>query len=116
MILHNVLTCGRSAPTSIRVKEELVPGSCLQITFDNAIAFPGLINSHDHLDFNLFPSLGGKIFNNYTEWGNHIHKHYKEQINAVLKVPFNLRTQWGIYKNLLCGITSVINHGDNFKI
>ncbi|HEY1165598.1 MAG TPA: hypothetical protein VGE90_10535, partial [Chitinophaga sp.] len=28
--------------------------------FDNCIAFPGLINSHDHLDFDLFPQLGNR--------------------------------------------------------
>ena len=39
------------------------------INFTNAIAFPGLINSHDHLDFNLFPQTGHRIYNNYTEWG-----------------------------------------------
>ena len=33
----------------------------LFIDFDEAIAFPGLINSHDHLEFNLFSKLGNKI-------------------------------------------------------
>jgi hypothetical protein len=116
MILHNVSTNAGNASISIHIKEELMPISSLQITFDNAIAFPGLINSHDHLDFNLFPPLRDSAFNNYTEWGNHIHKHFKDEINAVLKVPFKLRIQWGTYKNLLCGVTSVINHGDNFKV
>jgi cytosine/adenosine deaminase-related metal-dependent hydrolase len=84
----------------------------LQLNFNNAIIFPGLINSHDHLDFNLFPQLGDKIYNNYTEWGKHIHETYKAEIEAVLKIPVALRTQWGIYKNLLCGVTTVINHGE----
>jgi cytosine/adenosine deaminase-related metal-dependent hydrolase len=79
--------------------------------FNNAIIFPGLINSHDHLDFNLFPRLGNRIYNNYLEWGTDIHQQNKEIINAVLQVPKALRTQWGIYKNLLNGITTVFNHG-----
>lgn len=88
----------------------------LQIEFENAIAFPGLINSHDHLDFNLFPQLGNRIYNNYTEWGKDIHQHSKATINAVLKIPQHLRIQWGLYKNLLNGITTVVNHGPQLKI
>ncbi len=87
-----------------------------QFTFTNAVAFPGLINSHDHLDFNLFPQLGDKIYDNYVEWGDYLQDNYKEEIGAVLKIPQNLRTQWGIYKNLLCGITTVVNHGDILTI
>jgi cytosine/adenosine deaminase-related metal-dependent hydrolase len=87
----------------------------IHLTFDNAIIFPGLINSHDHLDFNLFPALGNKTYNNYTEWGRHIHTSYKDRIAEVLEVPETLRTDWGIYKNLLCGITTVVNHGRKLK-
>jgi cytosine/adenosine deaminase-related metal-dependent hydrolase len=86
-----------------------------ELNFDNAIVFPGLINSHDHLDFNLFPALGDRTYNNYTEWGRHIHKNYKDKINEVLKVPETLREQWGAYKNLLCGVTTVVNHGKKIK-
>jgi len=87
-----------------------------RIEFENAIAFPGLINSHDHLDFNLFPQIGNRIYNNYSEWGKDIHLKNKETINAVLKIPLSLRTQWGLYKNLLNGITTVVNHGAKLKI
>src|ERR1700744_199967 len=81
------------------------------LTLKDAIVFPGLINSHEHLDFNLFPQLGDRTYANYTQWGKHIHQTYKEEISAVLKVPLALRAQWGIYKNLLCGVTTVVNHG-----
>lgn len=87
----------------------------LNLTFDNAIVFPGLINSHDHLDFNLFPPLAGRVFKNYTEWGAYIHVKYKDIIESVLRIPEPLRIQWGIYKNLLCGITTVVNHGKRIK-
>ncbi len=79
--------------------------------FDNAIAIPGLINSHDHLDFNLFPSLGNRCYQDYREWAQFIHHVYKIEIAEVLAVPDELRVQWGLYKNLLCGVTTVVNHG-----
>src|SRR5450432_1163173 len=63
------------------------------IDFEDAIAFPGLINSHDHLDFNLFPQTGNRIYNNYTEWGKDIHKQNKEEIYRVQQIPRQLRTQ-----------------------
>jgi len=87
-----------------------------QIEFADAMAFPGLINSHDHLDFNLFPQTGNRIYNNYTEWGKDIHVKNKETIDAVLKIPQHIRTQWGLYKNLLNGVTTVVNHGEKLTI
>lgn len=84
----------------------------LDLHFDNAIIIPGLINSHDHLDFDLFPRLGNKVYEDYLEWGNDIHKANKKFIKNVLKVPRDLRVQYGIYKNLLAGVTTVVHHGD----
>ncbi len=83
----------------------------LSFNFSNAIAFPGLINSHDHLEFNLFSKLGNRIYNDYIEWGNDINAQNKKQIESVKKVPKELSYQWGLYKNLICGVTTIINHG-----
>jgi cytosine/adenosine deaminase-related metal-dependent hydrolase len=121
MTLNNLLFIGGDQPINIQVSgtkikgvsQEAVPcgAGSLQLSFDQALVFPGLINSHDHLDFNLFPPLGDRIYNNYTEWGKHIHETYKNKISDVLQVPGVLREQWGIFKNLICGVTTVVNHG-----
>ncbi|MES2274842.1 MAG: amidohydrolase family protein [Bacteroidota bacterium] len=122
MILNNVYRVGDEKAGNISISEgRITDGTAnraddLQLVFNNAIAFPGLINSHDHLDFNLFPQLGDRTHNNYTEWGNYIHQKYKREITAVLNIPIALRTQWGLYKNLLCGVTTVVNHGDKLSI
>jgi hypothetical protein len=34
----------------------------------------------------------------------------------VLQIPEKLRLQWGIYKNLLCGVTTVVNHGKKINV
>jgi cytosine/adenosine deaminase-related metal-dependent hydrolase len=78
-----------------------------------ALAFPGLINSHDHLDFNLFPRLANRVYNSYTEWGPDIQTNNRDSIDPILSIPRHLRTQWGIYKNLLNGFTTVVNHGEH---
>ncbi|NCD69056.1 amidohydrolase family protein [Mucilaginibacter agri] len=123
MILRNLHLINGSAPVDIKVEGRLIKEVSIEnsgtddlsIDFDGALAFPGLINSHDHLDFNLFPQLGDKHYQNYTEWGNYIHKYYQEEIQRVLKVPQPLRAASGIYKNLLAGVTTVVNHGDGTK-
>ncbi|MBB6127747.1 amidohydrolase family protein [Mucilaginibacter lappiensis] len=122
MILHGLRMADDGQSINVRINkgkiDEVTPapiteGSAdLQLRFDNAMIFPGLINSHDHLDFNLFPQLGNRIYKNYTEWGAYIHQQYKSEINHVLRVPAPLRIRWGIYKNLLCGVTTVVNHGE----
>lgn len=86
------------------------------IKFENAIVLPGLINSHEHLDFNLFPQLGDTTYESYVEWGKHLHEHYPDTIKSITDIPAHLRIQWGIYKNLLCGVTTVVNHGEMLDV
>jgi len=124
MILDNLLIRGQAGKkqiltsddhiTAIREKEgePAVKTEKETIHFDDAIALPGLINSHDHLDFNLFPQLGNRQYANYREWGRDIHDGNKNSIDAVLKIPESLRVEWGKYKNLLNGFTTVVNHGN----
>jgi cytosine/adenosine deaminase-related metal-dependent hydrolase len=123
MVLHNVNIVKGPASASIDIKGSHIAGledhpkddSRLHLTFDNALAFPGLINSHDHLNFNLFPQLGNKKYKSYREWGPYIHKNFAAEIAAVLKVPISLREDWGMLKNLLCGVTTVVNHGEKLQ-
>jgi cytosine/adenosine deaminase-related metal-dependent hydrolase len=91
---------------------EPAPSGIPSLDLEGALAFPGLINSHDHLDFNLFPPLANKIYGNYTEWGPDILANNKADIQPILRIPQRLRTLWGIYKNLLNGFTTVVNHGE----
>jgi cytosine/adenosine deaminase-related metal-dependent hydrolase len=124
--LNNVFMTNEHLPVNISVCGEKIHGLSsvinlydpdrVQIYFADAIAIPGLINSHDHLDFNCFKPLGERTFNNYTEWGRNIHQNFKDEIKSILKIPQRLRTAWGMYKNLLSGITTVVNHGDFLHI
>jgi cytosine/adenosine deaminase-related metal-dependent hydrolase len=126
MVLNDVKLVGRSGVFNIGIDGAQISfvsqtpfaefDDPLQLNFKNAIALPGLINSHDHLDFNLFPQLGYKTYANYVDWGEHIHREHKDEIERVLKVPIALRAQWGMYKNLLCGVTTVLNHGQPLHI
>src|SRR6266496_3198183 len=128
MLLQNLNITGHEEPKHIRIGEAkirmitsdqslLIPEKNeLSLVFEKAIAFPGLINSHDHLDFNLFPQTGNRVYKSYREWGEDIQSHNKESIDAILRIPKEVRIEWGIYKNLLNGITTVVNHGKYLNI
>lgn len=127
MQLCNVHIVGKEGLYNLRIDNEIITAISENknyseknnepsIYFNDAIAFPGLINSHDHLDFNLFPQTGNRIYNNYIEWGKDIQHTNRKQIDAVLKIPQPLRIQWGMYKNLFNGITTVVNHGAKLHI
>ncbi|MDN3547999.1 amidohydrolase family protein [Mucilaginibacter aquaedulcis] len=126
MILHGLKQATGGASVSIDIFQNKINNvsptntiddtDTLQLYFNDALVFPGLINSHDHLDFNLFPKLGKRIYTNYTQWGAYIHQQFKYEINNVLQVPSELRIKWGIYKNLLCGVTTVVNHGERLSL
>jgi cytosine/adenosine deaminase-related metal-dependent hydrolase len=121
--LNNLHLINGTQPVNIGVKGKLIASVSadavkageLTLNFSEAIVLPGLINSHDHLDFNLFPQFGDRFYQNYTEWGAHIHQQYLEQIQQVLKIPVELRAAWGVYKNLLSGVTTVVDHSDGPK-
>jgi cytosine/adenosine deaminase-related metal-dependent hydrolase/SAM-dependent methyltransferase len=74
------------------------------------LAFPGLINSHDHLEFALFPRLGYGPYPNFLEWADDIHRTHAAEIARHRKMPKNVRLWWGGIRNLLCGVTTVCHH------
>jgi len=74
------------------------------------LILPGLINAHDHLEFNLFPRLGNGPYESASEWARDIHANFQERIQKVLAVPLRERLLWGGLRNLLSGVTTVCHH------
>jgi cytosine/adenosine deaminase-related metal-dependent hydrolase len=74
------------------------------------IVLPGLINAHDHLEFNLFPQLGRGPYANAGEWARDIYHPDRSPIREHLQVPKPVRLWWGALKNLLSGVTTVCHH------
>src|ERR1035438_6562637 len=86
--LHDVqIERGRIQSILPAGKSPVLFSDSLRIRFEKALVFPGLINSHDHLDFNLFPRLGNRLYMNYREWGLEINKENKNLIGAILRIP-----------------------------
>lgn len=124
MILKNLHIVGRNnSIQDITVRGENIEriGSSYSnnenaIDLKGCIAFPGLINSHDHLEFNLYPRLGHKIYNDYVEWGNDIHLKDKDIIDLIESVHIDLRMKYGVIKNLISGVTAVAHHGSGNSV
>lgn len=74
------------------------------------LVLPGLINAHDHLEFNLFPRLGRGPYPNAAAWAADIHDVDRPVIREQCSVPKATRLWWGGLKNLLAGVTTVCHH------
>ncbi|HXE12471.1 MAG TPA: amidohydrolase family protein [Bryobacteraceae bacterium] len=77
---------------------------------------PGLINAHDHLEFNLFPRLGNGPYPNATAWAKDIFHPQHSPVKEQLAIPKTLRLLWGGMKNLLSGVTTVAHHNSYHAI
>lgn len=93
-----------------------IPEKVMEQLSDQMIAFPGFVNAHDHLDFNLFPQFTTHPFEDYMEWGEYLHSNFQNEIQHVLKIPIELRIQFGVLKNLVNGFTGVVHHGNHHSL
>ena len=81
------------------------------IELNGLLALPGLINAHDHLEFALFPRLGGgRQYSNAKEWAQAIYRPQEPPIRECLRVPKEDRLIWGGLRNLFGGVTTVCHH------
>lgn len=98
--------------------------SSLNVDLDGYLVLPGLINAHDHLEFNLFPRLGNGPYKNSREWADDIYHPERSPLREHRSVPRPVRLWWGGLKNLLSGVTTVCHHnpyeeetfGDDFPV
>jgi cytosine/adenosine deaminase-related metal-dependent hydrolase len=85
-------------------------GVAVEYDLTGHLLLPGLINAHDHLEFNLFPRLGNRHYANATEWASDVHRPAEHPVKEHLQVPKRARLLWGGIKNLLSGATTVSHH------
>jgi len=95
------------ATTGARVR---IHGPRQVLDLEGHLLLPGLINAHDHLEFNLFPKLGARRYRNAGEWARDIYHPDRSPLREHLRVPKTVRLWWGGLKNLLSGVTTVCHH------
>jgi hypothetical protein len=113
-----------SAGTVSRREVKVRSQSKFRVDASGYMIFPGLINAHDHLEFNLYPRLGRGPYANSKAWSEDIYFPDREPIRTQLCVPKRVRLVWGGIKNLVSGATTVCHHNcrddatldDNFPV
>jgi len=107
-----VIANGRVRELVPQPTRQTLPASAAESTVDLSgyLLLPGLINAHDHLEFNLFPRLGNGPYANFREWADDIFRPDASPVREHLAVPKPVRLWWGAIKNLLCGVTTVCHH------
>ena len=93
-----------------RVVHESPPENATTLDLRDYLLLPGLINSHDHLEFNLFPRLGRGPYPSCADWAHDIYHPKSSPVREHLSVPKAVRLWWGGLKNLLSGVTTVCHH------
>jgi ubiquinone/menaquinone biosynthesis C-methylase UbiE/cytosine/adenosine deaminase-related metal-dependent hydrolase len=99
-----------SISTDVASRAKSTSSSASLLELPGYLLLPGLINSHDHLEFGLFPNLGAGPYQNSIEWAKEIHHTYASVIARHRRVPKAVRLWWGAIRNLLCGVTTVCHH------
>jgi len=84
--------------------------SAEESTLGDAIAFPGLINSHDHLAFSCYSPTGSPPYLDFLAWSRDVQAK-SEMIERIERIPYAVRVQFGVLKNLLWGVTVIADHG-----
>jgi cytosine/adenosine deaminase-related metal-dependent hydrolase len=95
---------GRIMPFDSRAED------AFELDLSGHLILPGLINSHDHLEFNLYPRLGQGPHPSYMEWAAGVFHPDLSPLKEHLSVPKAIRLFWGGLKNLLSGVTTVCHH------
>jgi cytosine/adenosine deaminase-related metal-dependent hydrolase len=80
----------------------------LAFSFEGRTAFPGLINIHDHLVGTWYPKAGEGIFKNVYEWLAYYEKHPVRL--ERMGIPDVEIVALGGYRNLVSGVTTVMDH------
>ena len=122
MVLENVfIVGGEEHVKQISIKEDLIThvdtnkkeSSMLTISFSQeVIAFPGLLNSHDHLTLNTHSLYKNKVYKDYVEWAS---DNFEVIIKEINNIPVHLRYEWGILKNVIHGFTTIAQHDSFLK-
>lgn len=76
------------------------------------LVLPGLVNAHDHLDFNCFPPCApNRPYAHAADWFDDVRSGASDPtLENVTGLPLKQRLLAGAFKNLLSGATTVAHH------
>ena len=65
------------------------------IDLRDCLALPGLINAHDHFEWNVLQIHGHPPYSNFVEYAADVHRRDESPIRELLKIDFRDRLLWG---------------------
>jgi len=104
----DIAIAGRRIQAMGKISKE--PKGATTLDLSGHLIMPGLINAHDHLEFNLYSRLGRGPYPNAGAWSRDVYHPTKTPIKEQLHIPKGVRLIWGGLKNLLSGVTTVCHH------
>ena len=112
-----VWTAGEPAARDVctageRIVERAASGA-LSVDLAGYTIYPGWINAHDHLELNHYPRTKFRqVYANAHQWGEDVSARLDAKPYRSLRAfPLQDRLFIGGLKNLLCGVTAVVQHG-----
>jgi cytosine/adenosine deaminase-related metal-dependent hydrolase len=78
------------------------------INLEGQIIFPGLINAHDHLVDTCWQGLGATPVENWYDWDTSVKE--SDSYKAMQKLSVTDLYTLGMYKNVISGATTVVDH------
>lgn len=120
-----VVGSGGVFASSLRIKGQVIDGFDVEpssndmvVDLNEAYLFPGLINAHDHLEFNHYGRIKFRErYNNASEWVGDMNGQLASD-QALVKgssIPLKDRLFIGGMKNLLSGVTTVAHHNPFYR-
>lgn len=120
-----VVGSGGVFASSLRIKGQVIDGFDVEpsskdmvVDLNGAYLFPGLINAHDHLEFNHYGCIKFRErYNNASEWVGDMNGQLASD-QALVKgrsIPLKDRLFIGGMKNLLSGVTTVAHHNPFYR-
>ena len=83
------------------------------IVVENSIAFPGLINIHDHLKYSWYKRIGKedeqKKYDNVYQWLEDLYEVF-DPVFSNADDELSIMFQLGLYKQIFSATTTVLNH------
>jgi cytosine/adenosine deaminase-related metal-dependent hydrolase len=100
LAVHDGHVAAKAAPDGFRVD------------LRDHLILPGLINAHDHLQLNNIPALPhAEAFSNSYAWIDAFEAHRgRDDVEAAVAIPREVRHWHGALKNVLAGVTTVAHH------
>ncbi|HVW68069.1 MAG TPA: amidohydrolase family protein [Steroidobacteraceae bacterium] len=117
---------GPRLPSTLRIEGSRIASIGAQavprdrvVDLDGDRLLPGLINAHDHLQLNSFPTPHyGRKYRNAGEWIADLNSRFLNEsaFVACKAIPRDARLLHGGIKNLLSGVTTVVHHDPLYPV